>query len=313
MLLAKLVPEVINMRKRNMKDWLKGKGFYISLMVGAICVVAIAAVCLDSFGVNNSMSDEDKRNNIAKLDGENEDDDIIDNSDVEKNARDFYDRISSENDNSSDLPQQAEVTPVPEDVTDTASVDSNKEDGKKDKKSDSKKTSKKSNKKNDEKKDSNSDSSDKKVTVMKTGDKINSLKFDQEAGISWPVTGDILMKYSAGNTVYHKTLGQYKSNPALVISAAEGSNVSSSVDSVVTDIGKNEEIGNYIETSIGDGYKIIYGQLDNIQVKKGDTLKEGELIGAVAAPTKYYIEEGSNLYMKMTCDNEPVDPMIFLK
>ena len=312
MLLAKIVSEVINMRKRNMKDWLKGKGFYISLMVGAICVVAIAAVCLDSFGINKSMSDEDKRNNIARLDGENQDDSIIDNSDVEKNARDFYDRISGENDNSSNLTTQAEATPVPEDATDTASVDGNKEDGKKDKKSDSKKTPKKS-KKNEENKDSKSDTSDKKVTVMKTGEKVNSLKFDQEAGISWPVTGDILMKYSAGNTVYHKTLGQYKSNPALVISASEGANVSSAVDSVVTEIGKNEEIGNYIETSIGDGYKIIYGQLDNIQVKKGATLKEGELIGAIAAPTKYYIEEGSNLYMKMTCDNEPVDPMIFLK
>ena len=312
MLLAKLVAEVINMRKRNMKDWFKGKGFYISLMVGAICVVAIAAVCLDSFGMNKSMSDEDKRNNIALLDEENENKDVMDNEDVEKSAREFYDRISNESDDSPDMSMQSEVTPVPDEKTDAASIEGEKEDGKKDKKDDSKKPSKK-NKKNDGKKDKTSDGSDKKVTVMKSGEKVNSLKFDQEAGISWPVSGDILMKYSAGNTVYHKTLGQYKSNPAIVISAKEGDNVSSAVESVVTDVGKNEEIGNYIETSIGDGYKIIYGQLDNIQVKKGATLKEGELIGAIAAPTKYYIEEGSNLYMKMTCDNEPVDPMIFLK
>lgn len=312
MLLAKLVAEVINMRKRNMKDWLKGKGFYISLMVGAICVVAIAAVCLDSFGMNKSMSDEDKRNNIAMLDEEKENKDVMDNEDVEKNAREFYDRISNENNDSPDVSMQAEVTPVPDEKTDTASIEGEKEDGKKDKKTDGKKSSKK-NKKNDGKNDNKSNSTDKKVTVMKTGEKVNSLKFDQEAGISWPVSGDIIMKYSAGNTVYHKTLGQYKSNPALVISAKEGDNVSSAVESVVTDVGKNEEIGNYIETSIGDGYKIIYGQLDNIQVEKGATLKEGELIGAVAAPTKYYIEEGTNLYMKMTCDNEPVDPMIFLK
>ena len=45
----------------------------------------------------------------------------------------------------------------------------------------------------------------------------------------------------------------------------------------------------------------------------GATIKEGELLGVVAAPTKYYSEEGTNLYMKMTCDNEPVDPMIFLR
>lgn len=298
------------MRRRNLKEWLKGRGFYISLMAGAICVVAIAAVCLDSFGMNKSMSDEEKRNNIARLDEKDREDNTANGIDIEKNVNEFYDRINSENDSSQDEPLPAEAAAAPEDGAETApeAEAENKDNGKKDKDSESAEESKKTSKK-----DSKSSSSDRKMTVMKTGEKVNSLKFDQEAGISWPVTGDIVMKYSVGNTVYHKTLGQYKSNPALVISATEGANVSSAVESVVTDIGKNEEIGNYIETSIGDGYKIIYGQLDNIQVDKGDTLKEGELIGAVAAPTKYYIEEGANLYMKMTCDNEPVDPMIFLK
>lgn len=299
------------MRRRNFREWLKGKGFYISLMVGAICVVAIAAVCLDSFGVNKSMSDEGDRNKIAKLDGEDEDYDIIGSDDVEKNALEFYERMNSE-ETATEPPVQDEDAAVPDENTDVAAVEGQEEDSQKTTK-DSKKKGKKNSKKSSKNNSSNDDSSDKKVTVMKTGEKVNSLKFDQEAGISWPVSGDIIMKYSAGNTVYHKTLGQYKSNPALIISATEGANVSSAVESVVTDIGKNEEIGNYIETSIGDGYKIIYGQLDNIQVEKGDTLKEGELIGAIASPTKYYIEEGSNLYMKMTCDNEPVDPMIFLK
>lgn len=280
-------------------------------MVGAICVVAIAAVCLDSFGVNKSMSDEGDKNKIAKLDGEDEDYDIIGSDDVEKNALEFYERMNSE-ETVTEPPMQDEDTAVPDENTDVAAVEGQEEVSEKTTK-DSKKKGKKNSKKSSKNNSSNDDSSDKKVTVMKTGEKVNSLKFDQEAGISWPVSGDIIMKYSAGNTVYHKTLGQYKSNPALVISATEGANVSSAVESVVTDIGKNEEIGNYIETSIGDGYKIIYGQLDNIQVEKGDTLKEGELIGAIASPTKYYIEEGSNLYMKMTCDNEPVDPMIFLK
>ena len=49
-----------------MKEWFKGKGFYISLMAGAICVVAIAAVTLDSFGINKNMSGEKEKNDIAK-------------------------------------------------------------------------------------------------------------------------------------------------------------------------------------------------------------------------------------------------------
>ena len=61
-----LVSEVILMKKKNMNECFKGKGFYISLMAGAICVVAIAAVTLDSFGLNKNMSGEKEKNDIAK-------------------------------------------------------------------------------------------------------------------------------------------------------------------------------------------------------------------------------------------------------
>ena len=151
------------------------------------------------------------------------------------------------------------------------------------------------------------------VTVMESGKNVSNLSFNQEKGIMWPVSGEILMKYSADNAVYFKTLGQYKTNPALIISAEKGTSVASAAESVVTEVGENEEIGKYVETSLGDNYKIIYGQLDNIQVGKGDSLSEGEIIGVIAEPTKYYVEEGSNLYMEMLNGKENVDPLIFLR
>lgn len=52
--------------------------------------------------------------------------------------------------------------------------------------------------------------------------KDNSLKFDAEKGMIWPVGSgekDIILKFSNSNTVYFKTLAQYKVNPAVVIAA----------------------------------------------------------------------------------------------
>ena len=277
------------MKNNNVKDWFKGKRFYISLVAGAVCVVAITAVCLDSFGVNKIISDSgknEKRQELAKVE-----------------------ELTPAPSPVSIVEEPAEETSVDKKLNETSGQNA---DNKKDEKKETTKTDKKT-KDDDEIKDNKSTVTEKKVAVMEAGEKINSLKFDQEAGILWPVTGDVIMKYSADNTIYFKTLGPYKSNPAIIISAEEGTNVSNAVEGVVTEVGQNEEIGNYVETSIGDDYKIIYGQLDNIQVEKGATIKEGELLGVVAAPTKYYSEEGANLYMKMTCDNEPVDPMIFLR
>ena len=64
--------------------------------------------------------------------------------------------------------------------------------------------------------------------------------------------------------------------------------------------------------SVGDGYKITYGQLQEPAVGISDTVEAGTIIGKIAKPTRYFTEEGSNLYFKLTKDGTPVDPFLFL-
>lgn len=153
---------------------------------------------------------------------------------------------------------------------------------------------------------------DEKVEKTNTGKvKIaeKELHFNAENGIVWPISGSILIPYSMDGTVYFKTLDQYKYNPAMIISAKEDTAVTASVPGKVVSVFYDDEIGNGVKVDIGDGYEITYGQLKNIAVKQGDYLENGTLIGSVNAPTKYYVLEGSNLYIKLCKDGEPVDPM----
>lgn len=139
------------------------------------------------------------------------------------------------------------------------------------------------------------------------------LSFNEEAGLLWPVEGDVILKYSMSNTVYFKTLAQYKCNPGVVISAKVGTEVKAAADCRVTKIEKDDELGTVVTTNIGDNYTVSYGQLDNISVNKGDELKEGDVIGKIANPTKYYTEEGSNLYFQVKEGKNTVDPMLLLR
>ena len=148
--------------------------------------------------------------------------------------------------------------------------------------------------------------------VTATANHIN-YSFDVEKGLLWPVKGDVILKYSITNTIYFKTLAQYKCNPGIVISAKEGSKVKSAANCRVTKIEKSDELGLVVTTDIGSGYTVSYGQLDNISVNKGDELKEGDVIGTIAAPTKYYSEEGSNLYFQVNEGKETVDPLLLLR
>ncbi len=138
---------------------------------------------------------------------------------------------------------------------------------------------------------------------------IANYNFPAEQALTWPLYGDLIMNYSMDKTVYFKTLGQYRYNPALVIKAEVGTNVISSANGVVKEVYSNKELGNAIVLDIGEGYELTYGQMDNIAVNAGDVVETGTFLGTVAEPSVYYSSEGSNLYMKMTKDGIPVNPM----
>ena len=138
------------------------------------------------------------------------------------------------------------------------------------------------------------------------------LSFSEDTLMEWPVDGSILLDYNMDQTVYFPTLDQYKLSPAISVQAVEGAPVLASVPGTVYSIEENAQTGTTVTMEIGSGYQAIYGQLTDLTVQEGDTVKEGEVIGYIGQPTKYYSKEGSNLYFAMKKDGEPVDPIAYL-
>lgn len=139
------------------------------------------------------------------------------------------------------------------------------------------------------------------------------IAFDAEDSLTWPTAGTILLDYSMDGSIYFPTLNQYKYNPALIIGSETGNQVLASARGMVESVGIDEETGSTVVLNIGNGYRLTYGQLKELAVAEGDVVEEGELIGYISEPTKYYSEEGSSLYFKMTQDEETVDPVLYLE
>lgn len=136
-----------------------------------------------------------------------------------------------------------------------------------------------------------------------------ALTFSDSDSLVWPIVGNILVNYSMDKTVYFPTLQQYKYNPAIIIQASEGDLITSVSAGKVTSVFKDPQIGNGITMELGGGYEATYGQLANILVSEGSYVAAGDVIAEVAAPTKYYSVEGTNVYFKLTKDGEPVNPL----
>lgn len=138
------------------------------------------------------------------------------------------------------------------------------------------------------------------------------LFFEEGMGILWPVEGDVVMNYSTDHLIYHATLDQFRTHDAIAIAAAEGTEVVAAADGVVVSVENNVQTGITVTTEIGNDYYLVYGQLADSELNVGDSVVQGERIGAVAKASRFYSKEGDNLYFQVRCGEETLNPMSLL-
>lgn len=267
-----------------MEETNKKRGFYVALAAVIVCVFTVAVV------YKNTKYTNDRQRELASLEESRSQ-----NTQKTTDNRGVLDNQTAVADNSTD-------TVVKKDSL--ASADMKKK--KKNKKSTNSDTAK-------ENTGSAPEDENESVETMGSSNTFANTPFDEEAGLLWPVEGNILMKYSMDKSIYFQTLSQYKCNPAIIIESSTGTSVHAGADCTVTEISENEETGLTVTTALDDRYNVIYGQLADLEVKAGDQLKEGDVIGKIAKPTKYYVTEGSNLYLQVKENGETVDPLLLLR
>lgn len=137
---------------------------------------------------------------------------------------------------------------------------------------------------------------------------VKELQFSEAEGLLRPLEGEVLLPFSMDSSIYFSTLDQYKYNPALMLQAEEGTQIVACADGKVEHLFEDAEIGLGFTVELGNGYELTYGQLKELTVEQGSYIQEGDVIGVVGAPTKYFSVEGANLYLKLTADGIPVNP-----
>lgn len=284
-------------KKEKFIAYLKSKGFYISLLAGAAAIAVICLVCYSYMLPDKNGNLTDLNEPIAQKDASPDKvENIIQSAQNENNI--------TNQEQKPEVPQQSQTNLLENDIYD----ETNEED------IEAMMEDTEVKKEPEVIKDTAQTATDETLPVMGSDKKIaNGLSFNEEKGLLWPVTGDIIMKFSMDKGIYFQTLGQYKCNPAIMIGCEAGTEVYSAARSVVTDILENEETGMTVKTILDNKYEVIYGQLKDVTVSKGDSLEEGQLIGSIAEPTKYYVKEGSNLYFQVNENDESINPMLLLR
>lgn len=143
--------------------------------------------------------------------------------------------------------------------------------------------------------------------------KQDHLHYDGKRKLSWPVLGNVILPYSMDTTIYYATLDQYACNDGVLIGAKKGEKITAASDGRVVNIYDSDKYGKTVTILLGDYYEMYYSQLENVKFEVGEEVREGDVIGTVADPTRAFTLEGPHLFLKMTWKGEPVNPTDYLE
>ena len=124
----------------------------------------------------------------------------------------------------------------------------------------------------------------------------------------------ILREYSDTMPSYSKTLDVWEVHKGLDISAKEGDEIKSILDGKVVSVYSDDRYGTSIELAYDDDLKVIYsGIQENVSLKKGDTVKEGDCIGYVGNTTNVENEDGTHVHIEAYKKNVAINPLSLLE
>lgn len=110
------------------------------------------------------------------------------------------------------------------------------------------------------------------------------------------------------------TLGHYRFHTGIDMTADAGTSVIACLDGTVESIVLNHELdGNTVTLTHANGLKTVYSFIDvKSGLKKGDTVKRGDVIGAIAQPVGSEYLQGAHLHFAVLKNGEFADPEDYL-
>ena len=110
----------------------------------------------------------------------------------------------------------------------------------------------------------------------------------------------------------HPVTKQKSLHSGVDLAADYGTNVLAVADGTVLDCSYDAAYGYILTLEHENGVQTQYAHLSEFLVNAGAEVRQGQIIGTVSTPTRFYSIEGSHLNFRVTRDGEPVDPLDYL-
>ena len=120
-----------------------------------------------------------------------------------------------------------------------------------------------------------------------------------------PVKGEILNPLSIDNLAFSKTLNEWRVHTGVDYMAHIGYAVYAVCNGIIKEINFDQAYGNYIVIEHEEGYKSMYSNITVLSnLKVGDEIKKGEIIGYIAESFGFESAEETHLHFELKKDKK---------
>lgn len=158
-----------------------------------------------------------------------------------------------------------------------------------------------------------------KKTEVIVGEKEEEITSSDETVISddkkflMPVEGTVVCAFSGDELIYNKYLSDWRTHNGIDISCEKDSAIYASADGIISEILDNS-MGKSVVINHENGYVSVYSNLsEEIEVKAGDSIKSGELIGKVSDTNTSDFTDEHHLHFEILYEEKYVDPSELLR
>ena len=118
--------------------------------------------------------------------------------------------------------------------------------------------------------------------------------------------------YSDAELVFNPTQGHWATHQGVDLIAEAGTAVKCSFDGTVKTVTDDSFHGTTVVISHDGGYETTYKLLDEVSLKVGDKVAEGDTIGAVSGDALAEMAQGAHLHLELSKDGVLVDPTSYM-
>lgn len=127
-----------------------------------------------------------------------------------------------------------------------------------------------------------------------------------------PLSGELKTEFTMDDLIYYEVIGEWRVHKGIDIKPKDSLLIESALKGKVEAVNNSEITATEIIIDHGNNVKTLYSNLVSANVKVGDVVEKGQVIGNIGKTVSIESINGAHLHFELLVDGKPVNPLDYI-